>query len=86
MAKRLIERTEEIGQLISAENGKPIKWARGEVGRAASVFRWAAEEARRFNGGEAQRLDTDGGGEGLPRWSGASRRASCSASRRSTSR
>ncbi|MGM9444805.1 aldehyde dehydrogenase family protein [Streptomyces murinus] len=64
VAKRLIERTEEIGQLISAENGKPIKWARGEVGRAASVFRWAAEEARRFNGGEAQRLDTDGGGEG----------------------
>ncbi|WKE69396.1 aldehyde dehydrogenase family protein [Streptomyces sp. WP-1] len=64
VAKRLTERTEEIGQLISAENGKPIKWARGEVGRAASVFRWAAEEARRFNGGEAQRLDTDGGGEG----------------------
>ncbi|WP_416481540.1 aldehyde dehydrogenase family protein [Streptomyces sp. CL12] len=64
VAKRLIERTEEIGQLISAENGKPIKWARGEVGRAASVFRWAAEEVRRFNGGEAQRLDTDGGGEG----------------------
>ncbi|MER6332275.1 aldehyde dehydrogenase family protein [Streptomyces sp. NPDC001034] len=64
VAKRLIERTEEIGRLISAENGKPIKWARGEVGRAASVFRWAAEEARRFNGGEAQRLDTDGGGEG----------------------
>ncbi|MEU7502564.1 aldehyde dehydrogenase family protein [Streptomyces griseofuscus] len=64
VAKRLVERTEEIGRLISAENGKPIKWARGEVGRAASVFRWAAEEARRFNGGEAQRLDTDGGGEG----------------------
>ncbi|OIK29125.1 aldehyde dehydrogenase family protein [Streptomyces malaysiense] len=64
VAKRLTERTEEIGRLISAENGKPIKWARGEVGRAASVFRWAAEEARRFNGGEAQRLDTDGGGEG----------------------
>jgi acyl-CoA reductase-like NAD-dependent aldehyde dehydrogenase len=34
------------------------------VGRAVSVFRWAAEEARRFNGGEAQRLDTDAGGVG----------------------
>ncbi|MCC3772066.1 aldehyde dehydrogenase family protein [Streptomyces sp. UNOC14_S4] len=64
VAKRLTERTEEIAQLISAENGKPIKWARGEVGRAVSVFRWAAEEARRFNAGDAQRLDTDAGGTG----------------------
>ncbi|MFI8105016.1 aldehyde dehydrogenase family protein [Streptomyces sp. NPDC086023] len=64
VSKRLVERTEEIAQLISAENGKPIKWARGEVGRAVSVFRFAAEEARRFNGGEAQRLDTDAGGVG----------------------
>ncbi|MFG3494545.1 aldehyde dehydrogenase family protein [Streptomyces sp. NPDC047928] len=64
VSKRLVERTEEIAQLISAENGKPVKWARGEVGRAVSVFRFAAEEARRFNGGEAQRLDTDAGGTG----------------------
>ncbi|MGW1073980.1 aldehyde dehydrogenase family protein [Streptomyces sp. NPDC002537] len=64
VVKRLTERTEEIAQLISAENGKPIKWARGEVGRAVSVFRWAAEEARRFNAGDAQRLDTDAGGTG----------------------
>ncbi|MER5891034.1 aldehyde dehydrogenase family protein [Streptomyces sp. NPDC001941] len=64
VSRRLAERTEEIAQLISAENGKPIKWARGEVGRAVSVFRFAAEEARRFNGGEAQRLDTDAGGQG----------------------
>lgn len=64
VSRRLVERTEEIAQLISAENGKPIKWARGEVGRAVSVFRFASEEARRFNGGEAQRLDTDAGGQG----------------------
>ncbi|MFE5483295.1 aldehyde dehydrogenase family protein [Streptomyces sp. NPDC056527] len=64
VSKRLAERTEEIAQVISAENGKPIKWARGEVGRAVSVFRFAAEEARRFNGGEAQRLDTEAGGVG----------------------
>ncbi|MFJ3797728.1 aldehyde dehydrogenase family protein [Streptomyces sp. NPDC090088] len=64
VSRRLAERTEEIAQLISAENGKPIKWARGEVGRAVSVFRFAAEEARRFNSGEAQRLDTDLGGQG----------------------
>ncbi|MFE3267992.1 aldehyde dehydrogenase family protein [Streptomyces sp. NPDC059215] len=64
VAKRLAERTEEMAQFISAENGKPIKWARGEVGRAVSVFRFASEEARRFNSGEAQRLDTDAGGRG----------------------
>ncbi|MFJ6708684.1 MULTISPECIES: aldehyde dehydrogenase family protein [unclassified Streptomyces] len=64
VSRRLAERTEEIARLISAENGKPMKWARGEVGRAVSVFRFAAEEARRFNGGEAQRLDTDLGGQG----------------------
>ncbi|MFJ1744669.1 aldehyde dehydrogenase family protein [Streptomyces sp. NPDC088116] len=64
VSRRLVERTEEIARLISAENGKPLKWARGEVGRAVSVFRFAAEEARRFNGGEAQRLDTDAGGTG----------------------
>lgn len=64
VARRLTERTEEIAQLISAENGKPVKWARGEVGRAVSVFRFASEEARRFNGGDAQRLDTDPGGTG----------------------
>jgi acyl-CoA reductase-like NAD-dependent aldehyde dehydrogenase len=63
VARRLTERTEEIARLITAENGKPIKWARGEVGRAASVFRWAAEEARRTNG-ETMRLDTDPGGVG----------------------
>ncbi|WP_406091962.1 aldehyde dehydrogenase family protein [Streptomyces sp. NBC_01013] len=64
VARRLTERTEEIAQVISAENGKPVKWARGEVGRAVSVFRFASEEARRFNSGDAQRLDTDAGGTG----------------------
>ncbi|MGI5118607.1 aldehyde dehydrogenase family protein [Marinactinospora thermotolerans] len=63
VSRRLAERTEEIAQIITAENGKPIKWARGEVGRAVSVFRWAAEEARR-DSGELQRLDTDAAGTG----------------------
>ncbi|MET8946767.1 aldehyde dehydrogenase family protein [Streptomyces sp. NPDC004542] len=58
ISRRLTERAEEIAQIITAENGKPIAWARGEAARAASTFRWAAEEARRFSG-ELQRLDTD---------------------------
>jgi len=55
---RIKRRAEEFAELITAENGKPLKWARAEVARAVSTFRWAAEEARRFSG-ELQRLDTD---------------------------
>ena len=58
VSRRLLERADEIAALITAEAGKPVKWARVEVTRAASTFRWAAEEARRFSG-ELQRLDTD---------------------------
>ncbi|MDG4802793.1 aldehyde dehydrogenase family protein [Micromonospora sp. WMMD980] len=58
VTRRLAERATEITALITAENGKPVKWAKAEVGRAVSVFRWAAEEARRFSG-DLQRLDTD---------------------------
>ncbi|SNS91629.1 glyceraldehyde-3-phosphate dehydrogenase (NADP+) [Asanoa hainanensis] len=58
VSARLKERAEEVAQLITAENGKPLKWARAEAARAVSTFRWAAEEARRF-AGDLQRLDTD---------------------------
>ncbi|MGI5269812.1 aldehyde dehydrogenase family protein [Nonomuraea sp. CA-218870] len=58
VSRRLAERSEEIAELIMAENGKPIFWARGEVGRAVATFRFAAEEARRWSG-EVQRLDTE---------------------------
>ncbi|MEV6928870.1 aldehyde dehydrogenase family protein [Dactylosporangium sp. NPDC051485] len=58
VSARLKERADEVARLITAENGKPLKWARGEVSRAVSTFRWAAEEARRFSG-TVQRLDTD---------------------------
>jgi acyl-CoA reductase-like NAD-dependent aldehyde dehydrogenase len=63
VSRRLGERREEIAELITAENGKPLKWALIEADRARSVFRWAAEEARRF-AGDLQRLDTDPGGTG----------------------
>ena len=58
VSRRLEERVDEVAALITAENGKPITWSRAEATRAASTFRWAAEEARRFNG-EFQRLDTE---------------------------
>jgi aldehyde dehydrogenase (NAD+) len=58
VSRRLAERREEVAALITAESGKPLKWARLEVDRAVSTFRWGAEEARRWSG-TLQRLDTD---------------------------
>lgn len=58
VSRRLLERSEEVARLITAENGKPITWARSEATRASSVFRWAAEETRRWSGA-VQRLDTE---------------------------
>jgi len=58
VSQRIAERADEIARLITGENGKPLMWARAEVGRAVSTFRWGAEEARRWSG-ELQRLDTD---------------------------
>ncbi|MEV8637854.1 aldehyde dehydrogenase family protein [Streptosporangium sp. NPDC051023] len=63
VSRRLAERAEEIARLIMEENGKPIFWARGEVNRAISTFRFAAEETRRL-GGEAMRLDTEAASTG----------------------
>ncbi|MBC6459600.1 aldehyde dehydrogenase family protein [Actinomadura sp. HBU206391] len=58
ISARLKARAEEIATLITAENGKPLFWSRGEVARAVATFRWAAEETRRFSG-DLQRLDTE---------------------------
>jgi acyl-CoA reductase-like NAD-dependent aldehyde dehydrogenase len=58
VSRSLEAQSEAVARLITGENGKPLKWARIEVSRAVSTFRWAAEEARRFSG-DLQRLDTD---------------------------
>lgn len=47
---KMIERKEELAQVITKEMGKPIKDARGEVQSAIDYFRWFAEEARRVYG------------------------------------
>lgn len=46
----LIAHTEELADLITAESGKPLADARGEVAYAAEFFRWNAEEAVRILG------------------------------------
>src|SRR5690242_11478659 len=43
-------RSEELAHLISLENGKALRDARGEVAYAAEFFRWNAEEAVRIRG------------------------------------
>jgi succinate-semialdehyde dehydrogenase/glutarate-semialdehyde dehydrogenase len=42
--------TEDLAQLMTAEQGKPLAEARGEVQYAAAYIDWYAEEARRING------------------------------------
>ena len=46
----MIERAEMLATLISLENGKALRDARGEVAYAAEFFRWNAEEAVRITG------------------------------------
>jgi succinate-semialdehyde dehydrogenase / glutarate-semialdehyde dehydrogenase len=41
---------EDLGRLMTAEQGKPLTEAKGEVGYAASFYEWFAEEGRRVYG------------------------------------
>src|SRR6202020_1224030 len=43
-------RSEQFARLMSAENGKSLRDARGEAAYAAEFFRWYAEEAGRIEG------------------------------------
>jgi len=46
----VIANQEDLGRLISREQGKPLAEGRGEVAYAASYIEWFAEEATRANG------------------------------------
>jgi succinate-semialdehyde dehydrogenase / glutarate-semialdehyde dehydrogenase len=46
----MVERADDLALLISAENGKALPDARGEVLYSAEFFRWYAEEAVRIRG------------------------------------
>jgi acyl-CoA reductase-like NAD-dependent aldehyde dehydrogenase len=48
--RRFQERAEELAMSLCVEAGKPLKDARGEVGRLVDTFRIAAEEAVRLYG------------------------------------
>jgi succinate-semialdehyde dehydrogenase/glutarate-semialdehyde dehydrogenase len=47
----MTQRSEQFARLMSAENGKSLRDARGEATYAAEFFRWYAEEAVRIEGG-----------------------------------
>ncbi|NNE25057.1 MAG: NAD-dependent succinate-semialdehyde dehydrogenase [Rhizobiales bacterium] len=46
----IIENTEDLAQIMTAEQGKPLAESRGEVGYGASFIEFFAEEAKRING------------------------------------
>lgn len=46
----IVANREDLGRLISREQGKPLAEGRGEVAYAASYVEWFAEEATRANG------------------------------------
>ncbi|MHB8070293.1 MAG: aldehyde dehydrogenase family protein [Desulfobaccales bacterium] len=56
LAAGVKNRQEELAQMIVAEGGKPITYARGEMARGVFTFTLAAEEAARM-GGEVLPLD-----------------------------
>lgn len=63
VAEQIHARQEELAHVITAETGKPVSLARGEVQRSVSTFEIAAEEAKR-NIGEVVALDTLPSSEG----------------------
>jgi succinate-semialdehyde dehydrogenase/glutarate-semialdehyde dehydrogenase len=56
-AELMVERTDLLAEVMTLEMGKPLREARGEVGYAADIVRWFAEEAVRIDGGYAHRPD-----------------------------
>ncbi|MBK9383734.1 MAG: aldehyde dehydrogenase family protein [Planctomycetes bacterium] len=63
VAQGLRTRVEELARSIAAEAGKPLRFARAEVSRAAVTFELAASAAR-HSSGEVLPLDLEPRGEG----------------------
>jgi acyl-CoA reductase-like NAD-dependent aldehyde dehydrogenase len=62
-AQRILQQTDELAEGIAREAGKPIRYARAEVQRAAVTFSLAAAECRAPEG-EVLPLDLEPRGEG----------------------
>ena len=46
----MLEHQDDLARLMTAEQGKPLAEAKGEIGYAASFLEWFAEEAKRIYG------------------------------------
>ncbi|MCZ2496042.1 succinate-semialdehyde dehydrogenase [Xylophilus sp. Kf1] len=55
----LIAHQEDLGRIMTAEQGKPFAEAKGEVAYAASFVEWFAEEAKRVNGETLPQFDNN---------------------------
>lgn len=55
----LMAAQEDLGRLMTAEQGKPLPEAKGEVAYAASFVEWFAEEAKRVNGETLPQFDNN---------------------------
>ncbi len=56
VSRKIEERQEELAKLVALESGKPIRYALGEIKRAAETFRFASIEAQQ-NYGEVIPMD-----------------------------
>lgn len=55
----LMAHVEDLGRLMTAEQGKPLAEAKGEVAYGASFVEWFAEEAKRVNGETLPQFDNN---------------------------
>lgn len=46
----IVSHSDELAHILTAEQGKPLSEAKGEISYAASFVEWYAEEAKRLNG------------------------------------
>ena len=53
----LMANQEDLGRIMTAEQGKPFEEAKGEVAYGASFVEWFAEEAKRVNGETLPQFD-----------------------------
>ena len=55
----LMANQDDLGRIMTAEQGKPLPEAKGEVAYAASFVEWFAEEAKRVNGETLPQFDNN---------------------------
>ncbi len=55
----VLDNAEDLGRILTAEQGKPLEEAVGEVRYGATFIKWFAEEARRIGGGSVPAPQTD---------------------------